>query len=652
MRFGKTALTLRTKTVLILIGILIVTGGMNTSVLLNYFSRHYRESLQQKAIVTGESFLKILHNALNLGLSLDQLEGINEQAKKIVEQHQDIGYVLVADRGGKILYHSDTRQVGKHSDNAAGTQVSTAEGPLIRLQRIGQEEYYDITLSIPDLNKTSPGVVHLGLKAQTISSKIQTLVFFSVSITLLSILLAGALMAFFLTRGVTRPISSLAEVTAQVAEGDLTQKVSSSSHDEIGLLAQSFQNMVSGLHQLVLQVRQGAEEMTSASAQIATTAEQGARGSEGAASAIEEITSTMHEVSTNTTHVAASAQTQAGAVTQTAAAIEEMVTSIQRVAEGAAQLTHLAESAHQAVAKSQDARETVRAGLGRANATLQETAAAIQTLGTKAADIDQIVEVIDDLAEQTNLLALNAAIEAARAGEHGLGFAVVAEEVRKLAERSAKSTREISELIRGIQTETAAAVHRVGTSTTLMAEGIAQSEAVGDLLAEIRAAVEKVTEHAQEIGVATAEQSRGGREIAATTAKLTELTAEISSATEEQSAGAGQVVQAMERMRELTQQNASSSTELAAAAEELARQAATLQAAVSRFGVGEYTGAGPVPPSRPAASPPPSSRPQPAESRVGKRATLPRTHASLTPSPLSGNGGADTIERRSQRRSP
>src|SRR5574337_1008181 len=223
MWLGRLTSSLRTRTVLIIIGILVLTGGVNTFVLLRYVSFHYQESLEQKGITRGEGFLRIIQNSLNLGLSLDQLEGIDEQAKKILEQDQDLGYVLVADRQGKILYHSDPRETGKQAGSLTGAGGSPAEGPLIQELRIGTEEYYDVALPIVDPLKGSSGVVHLGLKAQSITSKIRTLVFFSSLITLFSILFAGSLMAVFVAemariiREARVTASTFASASAQVS---------------------------------------------------------------------------------------------------------------------------------------------------------------------------------------------------------------------------------------------------------------------------------------------------------------------------------------------------------------------------------------------------------------------------------------------------
>ena len=192
-------------------------------------------------------------------------------------------------------------------------------------------------------------------------------------------------------------------------------------------------------------------------------------------------------------------------------------------------------------------------------------------LGRRADDIGKIIEVIDDLAEQTNLLALNAAIEAARAGEHGLGFAVVAEEVRKLAEKSTQSTKEISELIEGIQKEAREAVDNMEKSTTMVQEGLVLNKDLSLALEKISDVVSEVYKFSQEIGAATMEQSSGSSQIAKATNRLTEITQEINSSVEEQASGAQAVVRAMERMRELVQQSTSSSTELAAAAEQMSK---------------------------------------------------------------------------------
>src|SRR5260370_17243455 len=171
--------------------------------------------------------------------------------------------------------------------------------------------------------------------------------------------------------------------------------------------------------------------------------------------------------------------------------------------------------------------ENATNGLTSTSSAIRSAAEIIDVLGRRADEIGKIIEVIDDLAEQTNLLALNAAIEAARAGEHGLGFAVVAEEVRKLAEKSTQSTKEISELIQGIQKEAREAVENMEKSTTMVQQGLELGAELNVALTKISEVVSEVYKYAQQIGGATNEQSAGSTQIGKGTSRLTATTHKI-----------------------------------------------------------------------------------------------------------------------------
>jgi methyl-accepting chemotaxis protein len=444
--------------------------------------------------------------------------------------------------------------------------------------------------------------------------------------TLIAVVL-GVLIAFYTAKSIKDPLHHLIEVAQRISKtGDLDQTIDVHRSDELGALAENFNQMVlhlkemasvsaaiaegelsvavqprsqrdtmakafaqmtQGLRQMVGQVRDSASQVASGAGQMASASDESAKVSVQAASAIDEVTSTMHEMSVNVQNVVKNTQVQASSVAETSASIDQMVTSIQRVADTAKLLVDISHRSREEARSGMVTMDKATEGLNRTSQAIQSSSEIIDVLGRRADDIGKIIEVIDDLAEQTNLLALNAAIEAARAGEHGLGFAVVAEEVRKLAEKSTQSTKEISDLIEGIQKEAREAVDNMEKSTAMVQEGLVLNKDLSVALDKISDVVSEVYKFSQEIGAATTEQSSGSAQIAKATNRLTEITQEINSSVEEQASGAQAVVRSMERMRELVQQSSSSSTELAATAEQMSKLSRTLLDSMDRFAIEE-----------------------------------------------------------------
>jgi methyl-accepting chemotaxis protein len=275
-------------------------------------------------------------------------------------------------------------------------------------------------------------------------------------------------------------IMNMLSTVSAAADGNLTVEAEVTA-DALGSLADAFNMMVASLASLVEQVRNSATDISTATNAILASSAQMIKGAEEQQNHINNITS----------------------------AVDEIAVSMQQVANNAEAAARASQMATEAAQKGEKSVEETIRGMHRIRNTVQVTSKKIKSLGDRSIEIGEIVTTIDDIARQTTILALNAAIEAARAGEHGRGFGVVAEEVRKLAERSSKATQDIGDLIKGIQVETNEAVRTMEEGTREVEEGTRLADIAGTALKEIDKSVGQVADLIQEISLAAKQQARG-----------------------------------------------------------------------------------------------------------------------------------------------
>jgi methyl-accepting chemotaxis protein len=327
----------------------------------------------------------------------------------------------------------------------------------------------------------------------------------------------GAVVLVYVIMKALAPLKDLALKAELIANGDLSVEFHTVSNDEVGQLTESLKIMVDNLQRIIRQVGDAGSAIVSASTELTASTEQMATGTREqsdqtkfVATAMEDMSKMIIENSTNAGVLNETAKTAKDAAVHGGKVVEESILGMHRIA---------------SVVKAST--ETTR------------------ILGASSNQIGQIISVIDDIADQTNLLALNAAIEAARAGEQGRGFAVVADEVRKLAERTTKATKEIAVMIKRIQNDTLQAISSMEQGTREVDQGIQQVDAAGNSLSEIVQLSLKVTDMVSHIAEANMRQAMSSKDI-------TQNIEGISNVARETATGVSQIARTAEDLDRLT----------------------------------------------------------------------------------------------------
>ena len=366
---------------------------------------------------------------------------------------------------------------------------------------------------------------HAKMAHEVAVSRFQTTLFLVSGAIVLSILVTVVL-GVMITRSISGAATALIRASGNMANGDLSQRIRLATRDEFEVIGQSFDAMADSFVQAIRKVSEASTQVSLAASEVNSTAERIATGAE---------------------EVAAQTGTVATAGEEMSATSGDIAQNCQMAAEGA-------QRASQSACNGAEVVEKTVAVMGQIAAKVQESARTVESLGERSDQIGAIIGTIEDIADQTNLLALNAAIEAARAGEQGRGFAVVADEVRALAERTTRATKEIGEMIKAIQRETKGAVAAMEQGVQQVESGTVEAAKSGDALRDILEQVNDVAMQVNQIATAAEEQTATTSEISNNMQQITQVVQDTANGAHQSATAAARLNNNAEELQRLVRQ--------------------------------------------------------------------------------------------------
>jgi methyl-accepting chemotaxis protein len=621
--------TLQRKAVFIVSVILFFTIAINTIVLTYISFGKFKKAIHAKTEAVGVGFRSDLDKALGLGIPLYALDGLDAKLSELAERDKSIGYAMIIDASGRVLFHQDTAEKGKILEDTVTREILSAKRDLIQSGKV----HMDHGFSLRDADEAFVGALRIGLRSRAVKSQLYELLSWSVVISLLCFLLSLMLVHFSISKFISGPIRTMESAANQIASGSLISKINISGNDELASLGNAINSISSNLKDMIASVRSIVTRVNHVTADLWVSSRNVLEISDLQKKEIDETASSIDEMDNSIGSVAEAAGSLSASSDETSSAIVQMRTSIKNVAENSdefnqtaqetassveeliASIKHIASSLDNLSAASSDIassidqvssttndiEERAKESVDLADAVLENargkglTASAastdgmgiikegmeaisnnIRALGTKASDIGKIVSVIDDVAGNTNLLALNASILASRAGEHGRGFAIVANQIKSLADSTFVSTRDIGTLIKSVQDDMASSIRTVSEEMSVVNNGLALVEDVHDALSLIVESAQESAEKARAIRRATSEEAAVIKQIQSAVGSVSEQTEKISISLQEQDRGSTFIVSAAEKVRKLSHQVRTATNEQSDGSDRIAEESTSV----------------------------------------------------------------------------